>query len=133
MDTRRILIVDDEESICCMLNEYFTAIGYEVVVAGDGEDAIEKFVPGKFNCVISDLMMPKIDGLELIKRIRILDDDVVFLIITGSPGINNAMNAIKDAGHAYLIKPFRLEDIRLKVEEALNVKRTRISLKRSSI
>ena len=126
----RILVVDDEESIRNTLSEYFTVIGYEVVEAGDGEDALRKFVPGKFDCVISDLSMPAIDGLELLRRIRLLDADVFFLIITGFPGIDSAISAMKEGAYDYLTKPFHMEDIQLKVEGALKVRKTGMSLKK---
>jgi two-component system, NtrC family, response regulator PilR len=130
MNAGRILVVDDEESIRLTLDECFTSLGYEVVTASNGEDALQKFTPGKFDCVISDLMMPSIDGMELLKRIRVQDSDVYFLMITGFPGINSAINAMKEGAYDYLTKPFHLEDIQLKVEKAIHAKRTETSLKR---
>lgn len=130
MKAGRILVVDDEESIRLILDECFTGVGYEVVTASNGEDALQKFAPGKFDCVISDLSMPVIDGIELLRRIRLLDADVFFLIITGFPGIDSAISAMKEGAYDYLTKPFHLEDIQLKVEKAIHVKRTEASLKR---
>jgi DNA-binding NtrC family response regulator len=126
----RILVVDDQEVIRITLSEYFTSVGYEVIEADDGADALRKFVPGTFDCVISDLSMPEIDGLELLKRIRLLDPDVVFFIITGFPGIDSAVSAMKEGAYDYLTKPFNLEEIQLKVERALNVRKTERSLKK---
>jgi DNA-binding NtrC family response regulator len=126
----RILVVDDEEAIRDTLADYFIAIGYEVVAAGCGEDALRKFAPGKFDCVISDLLMPGMGGLELLRRIRLLDADVFFLIITGFSGIDSAVGAMKEGAYDYLTKPFHMEDIRLKVERALNVRKTEMSLKK---
>src|SRR3990172_5325572 len=102
----RILVVDDDDSSRVALNDWFSGIGYEVVEAGDGEDALRKFVPGKFDCIISHLFMPGIDGIELLKRIRLLDDDVVYLIITGFSGIDSSITAMKEGAYDYLIKPF---------------------------
>ena len=76
MKAGRILVVDDEESARSMLSDYFTGIGYDVVTADDGEDALKKFSPGAFDCVISDLFMPTIDGLELLKKIKNEDREV---------------------------------------------------------
>ena len=126
----RILVVDDDDSSRVALNDCFSGIGYEVVEAGDGEDALRKFVPGKFDCIISDLFMPGMDGIELLKRIRLLDDDVVYLIITGFPGIDSAISAMKEGAYDYLIKPFHIEDIQLKIERALNIRKTEMSLKK---
>jgi two-component system response regulator PilR (NtrC family) len=130
MKAGRILVVDDEESTRLTLDECFTSIGYEVVTASNGEDALQKFAPGKFDCVISDLMMPSIDGIELLKRIRIEDSDVYFIMVTGFPGIDSAVDAMKEGAYDYLTKPFHMEDIQLKVEKAIRMKRTEASLKK---
>jgi two-component system response regulator PilR (NtrC family) len=130
MKAGRILVVDDEETIRLTLDECLTSIGYEVVTASNGEDALQKFVPGKFDCVISDLMMPAMDGMELLKRIRLKDGDVYFLMITGYPGIDSAVNAMKEGAYDYLTKPFHMEDIQMKIEKAIHVKKTEASLKK---
>ena len=130
MSAGRILVVDDDEAIRSVLGKYFTSCGHEVVTASDGEDALMKFVPGIFDCVISDLMMPKIDGLELLKRIRMQDSLVFFLMITGFPDINSAVNAIKEGAYDYVTKPFHLEDIRIKVERIIDAKKAKKALKK---
>jgi DNA-binding NtrC family response regulator len=130
MKTGRILVVDDEESTRATLHDFFTGIGYDVVTATNGEEALKKFVPGTFDCVISDLSMTEIDGLELLKRIRVEDSDVFFLMITGFPGLDSAVNAVKEGAYDYIVKPIRMDDMRLKVERALHVKKTEASLKR---
>lgn len=130
MKAGRILVVDDEDSIRLTLDECFTSMDYEVVTASSGEDALQKFAPGKFDCVISDLMMPSIDGIELLKRIRSRDSEVYFLIMTGFPGIDSAINAMKEGAYDYLTKPFHMEDIQLKVEKAIHAKQTEASLKK---
>ena len=129
MSAGRILVVDDEESIRSTLEDYFVANGYDVVTAGDGEDAIEKFSPGEFDCVISDLMMPRINGLDLLKKIRPLDKDVLFLMITAYPGIDSAIDAMNQGAYDFITKPFHMEDLRMKVERILNAKKTEESLK----
>ena len=130
MNAGRILVVDDEKNIRLVLEESFTGIGYEVVTASNGEDALRKFVPGKFDCVISDLRMPTIDGMELLKGIKSRDNAVYFLMITGFPEIDSAVNAMKEGAYDYLTKPFHMEDIQLKVEKAIHAKRTEASLKK---
>ena len=119
----RILVVDDNESTRLILSDYFSSIGHKVVTATDGEDALKKFVPGGFDCIISDLMMPKIDGLELLKRIREEDSQVCFLMITGYSSIENAVNAIRLGADDYVNKPFHMEDFRIKMERILRDKK----------
>jgi DNA-binding NtrC family response regulator len=120
MKTGHILVVDDDESTRSLLSEYFTQLGYEVKTADDGEDALKKFIPGAFDCIISDLFMPTIDGIELLKKIRKEDQEVFFVMITGHPAIDSAVNAIKEGAF----------EMRMKVERALSVKKTEASLKR---
>lgn len=130
MKTGRILVVGDEEPTRTTLHDYFTGIGYDVVTAADGEEALKKFVPGTFDCVISDLFMPEINGIELLKRLRVEDGDVPILMITDFPGPESAVNAMKEGAYDYVVKPLHMDDIRLKVERALHVKKTEASLKR---
>jgi len=126
----RMLVVDDEASIRDTLSEYFTAVGYEVVAAEDGVDALRKFIPRRFDCLITDIVMPGVDGIELLKQIRFLDNDIVCLVITGFPGIGSAISAMKEGACDYLTKPFHMEDIRLKVEKALIVRKNEMQLRK---
>ncbi len=130
MTEGRILLVEDDESIRSMLSDYFLVLGYDVKTAHDGEDALKKFVPGAFDCVISDLFMPTTDGIELLKRIKNQDRDVFYFIMTGFPRIDGAVNAMKEGAYDYITKPFHLGDIRMKVERAISVKKTEAALKK---
>jgi two-component system response regulator PilR (NtrC family) len=129
MNTGNILIVDDDAAIRSTLSEYFESLGHRVIAAVDGEDALKKFVPDEFDCIISDLMMPKIDGLELLKLVRMQDNKTLFVMITGYPNIDSAVNAIKAGAYDYIAKPFHMEDLRIKVERALGTRKTNKSLK----
>ena len=129
MRAGRILVVDDTEMIRTTLSEYFAILGYDVVTASDGEDALNKFVPGEFDCIISDLMMPKVDGLELLEKVKLQDKKIMFLMMTGYPSIDNAVKAMKHGAYDYVTKPFAMEDLRMKVERMLNAKKTQDSLK----
>ena len=125
-----ILVVDDEESVRSVLKEYLAGVGYVVVTADSGEDALQKFVPGKFDSVISDLMMPKMDGMELLKQIKEKDTKVVFLMITGYPSIEGAIEAIKAGAYDYVTKPFKFEDVQIKLDRALYAGNLEKSLKK---
>ncbi len=125
-----ILVVDDEESVRSVLKEYLANVGYVVVTADSGEDALQKFIPGKFDSVVSDLMMPKMDGMELLKQIRQKDTNVVFLMITGYPSIESAIEAIKAGAYDYVTKPFKFEDVKIKLERGLYARNLEKSLKR---
>jgi DNA-binding NtrC family response regulator len=129
MSVGRILVVDDEEVTRATFNDYFKELGYDVVIADGGEDALKKFIPGRFDCVISDLVMPNIDGMALLKNIKYQDPKIMFLMITGYPSIDRAVDAMKEGASDYVTKPFHLEDMRIKVERMLNDRKQKRSLK----
>lgn len=118
----RVMVVDDEENIRDVLSNYLTSLGYDVETANDGEDALKKFKRGSFDLIISDLLMPTIDGLELLKKIRDQDREVIFLMITGYPSIETAVEAIKKGAYDYITKPFHMEDVKIRIERAFEKK-----------
>ena len=118
----RVMVVDDEENIRDVLSSYLTSLGYAVETANDGEDALSKFRRGGFDLIISDLLMPTVDGLELLKKIREQDKDVIFLMITGYPSIETAVEAIKKGAYDYITKPFHMEDVKIRIERAFEKK-----------
>jgi DNA-binding NtrC family response regulator len=118
----RVMVVDDEENIRDVLSNYLTSLGYAVVSANDGEDALNKFKKNSFDLIISDLLMPTIDGLELLKKVRDQDREVIFLMITGYPSIETAVEAIKKGAYDYITKPFHMEDVKIRIERAFEKK-----------
>jgi DNA-binding NtrC family response regulator len=116
---QRILVVDDEEQIRNLFMEFFTGLGYDVVTVGTGREALEKFKPGLFDCIISDFAMPEMDGMELLQKVSAKDKKVIFLMVTGYPTVERAVEAIKSGAYDYITKPFNMKEIRIKVEKAL--------------
>ncbi len=119
------MVVDDEENIREVLSNYLDSLGYEVETANDGQDALEKFEVGEYDLIISDLLMPTVDGLELLRKVREKDKDVIFLMITGYPSIETAVEAIKKGAYDYITKPFHMEDVKLRIERAFEKKNLR--------
>jgi two-component system response regulator PilR (NtrC family) len=117
-----VMVVDDEENIREVLSSYLKSLGYSVVSAVDGEDALSKFKRGNFDLIVSDLLMPTVDGLELLKKIREQDRNVIFLMITGYPSIETAVEAIKKGAYDYITKPFHMEDVKIRIERAFEKK-----------
>jgi|Deesub1362A_J573_1020465.scaffolds.fasta_scaffold00356_5 two-component system response regulator PilR (NtrC family) len=118
-----ILIVDDERSMREVLEIFLKNEGYSVVTAGDGMAAIEALKKDIFDLVITDLKMPNIDGIELLKTIKETYPDTVVVIITAFGTAESAVEAMKLGAFDYIQKPFRMNDIRLVVNNALERQR----------
>ncbi len=116
----RILVVDDDKGVREALSEFLISLGYTVVMAENGEEALRQYRKGEFDVIMADLIMPSMDGMELLRRVRdTKNDEVIFLMITGHPSIGTAVEAINRGADDYITKPFHLEDVKLRVSKAL--------------
>ena len=115
---RRVLVVDDEESMQMLLMDVLSEFGYEVVCASDGKSALKKYRSEPFDLILSDLSMAPMNGLELLDEIRKVDQDVLFIMITGFPSVESSMAAIKKGAMDYITKPFNLDEIKIKLDRA---------------
>jgi len=115
----RIIIVDDEESILMLLTEFLRGNGYEVDPFTDSRDALSALKTGSYHILITDLSMPKIDGLQLISYIQKEYINTLGIVITGYGTMETAINAMRSGAFDYILKPFKLEDILSTVESAI--------------
>ena len=118
----RILVVDDEESIREFFEIMLKKEGYEVTTAEDGARAKEILTKKSFDMVISDMQMPHVTGLELLKHVRESYPDLVFMIITAFGTTETAVEAMKLGAYDYLTKPFKIDEVRLNISNALRSK-----------
>lgn len=119
---QRILVVDDEESIREFLEIMLRKEGYEVTSAEDGERAIDLFKKKTFDMVISDMQMPKVTGLELLKHIKEQSPDTIFFMITAFATAETAVEAMKIGAYDYITKPFKIDEVRINIANALKSK-----------
>ncbi|MBI5587750.1 MAG: sigma-54-dependent Fis family transcriptional regulator [Deltaproteobacteria bacterium] len=114
----RILITDDDGDLRELLTEAVKNWGYVVSVARDGEEALRKLRMERYDVVITDLMMPGMDGLILLKKIKELDKEILVIIITGYATIETAVKAIETGAYDYIAKPFRLDELMIVIKNA---------------
>jgi two-component system, NtrC family, response regulator PilR len=118
----RILVVDDEESIREFLDIMLRKEGYEVTTACDGEEG-RSFIQNKsFDLVVSDLQMPKMNGLELLKYTKQNYPDMTFMMVTAFGTTETAVEAMKMGAYDYITKPFKIDEVRLVIANALRAK-----------
>ncbi|MFN8789966.1 MAG: sigma-54-dependent transcriptional regulator [Bdellovibrionales bacterium] len=115
----RILVVDDEESIREFLEIMLKKEGYEVTLAEDGAQAKDLLGKKTFDMVISDLQMPNMNGLELLKHVKESSPDTVFMMITAFGTTETAVEAMKIGAYDYITKPFKIDEVRLNINNAL--------------
>ncbi len=115
----RILVVDDEESIREFLDIMLRKEGYEVTLAEDGLRAKELIEKKTFDLVISDLQMPNVTGIELLKSVRLTYPDMLFMMITAFGTTETAVEAMKLGAYDYLTKPFKIDEVKIVISNAL--------------
>jgi EAL domain-containing protein (putative c-di-GMP-specific phosphodiesterase class I) len=107
----RVLLVDDEVAIARSLGRLLGAAGYAVTAAHDGFEAMKAMEAVSFDVVVSDIRMPKMDGLTLLRAIRGRDLDIPVVFLTGSPTIETAAEAVERGAFRYLVKPVESEEL----------------------
>jgi diguanylate cyclase (GGDEF)-like protein len=105
----RILVADDEETLRTVISQVLVAEGHEVTTAGSGEEAFELFRANPFPMVVTDIVMRRMSGIDLLIKVRELDPECLVVVITSHASLETAMVALKAGAYDFLIKPF--EDI----------------------
>jgi DNA-binding response OmpR family regulator len=114
----RILLADDEQSIQTLLSFPLRKDGYEVTTAGDGREALARFTEGKFDLVVLDVMMPRMDGLEVCRRIRARNNVPIIMLTAKAEEIDKVLG-LELGADDYITKPFSLREFRSRVRAAL--------------
>ncbi len=112
VEAARVLVVDDEKSILLLLQEALVQWGYEVTCASTVGEALEALRTQVFDAAITDVRMPDMSGLDLLREIKKRDESVEVVIMTGYPTIATAVEALKEGAYDYLSKPLILDELR---------------------
>ena len=118
-DTVTILLVDDEESIQKLLTYPLEREGYRVVQARDGEEALERFVEGPVDLVVLDLMLPKVGGLEVCRRMRRVESAVPIIMLTARGDEVDKVVGLEIGADDYITKPFSIREFMSRVRALL--------------
>ncbi|MGB2980818.1 MAG: response regulator [Candidatus Zixiibacteriota bacterium] len=117
--SERILVVDDELFVRELLLEFLSSEGYEVSLADSGEKAVKLMQSEPADVVLVDLKMPGIDGIETLRQIKKTAPDALAIVMTGYPTIDSSIEALRCGAYDYVVKPFKLNDLKSSIEKAL--------------
>jgi YesN/AraC family two-component response regulator len=112
-----VLIVDDEEEIRDMLGRHFRLLGYEILKARNGKEALQILSENRIEAVITDIIMPEMDGIELLQRLKEDHPMIRIIVMTGYVTLENALACMRHGAETIIFKP--LEDL-TEMEDALN-------------
>jgi len=118
-----ILVIDDKESMRQMLAKTLESEGFEVDTARDGERGLDKAKEKRFDLILTDLKLPKMDGLEVLSSIKDLDPEVAVIVMTAYGTIETAVQAIKQGAFDFLTKPFDVDHLHVLIQRALENRR----------
>lgn len=122
MRTIKILIIDDDKDICEYMHLLLTQGGYEVVTETSPRQALQLLKEEEFHVVVLDIMMPELNGMEVLEEIRKFDTDIAIIIFTGFPSVDTAVTSMKYNVSDYIKKPFDVDDFNTTLENILRDK-----------
>lgn len=121
--TAKILIADDEKPIRDSLKMILDEEGYATDVVGDGEEALQKIKEENYDVVITDIKMPKVDGIQVLEEASKISPETFFIIMTAYASVKTAIDALRQGAYDYLIKPVEFDDLILRVKRLLDYKK----------
>ncbi|MFQ5963353.1 MAG: sigma-54-dependent transcriptional regulator [Candidatus Scalinduaceae bacterium] len=119
---KKILVVDDDNSLAEMCIELLNSRGYDAEASYSGEDAFTKVKNDNYSIVIADLVMPDMDGIGLLKKIKMLDNNIDVIVMTSYATVSNAVEAMKLGAADYVTKPFKRDELVLIVDKILQMR-----------
>lgn len=127
--THKILVVDDEPNLLDIVSSLLQMLGYEHRTASDGVAALEVLRQESFSVLITDIYMPRMNGLELVEQARRLDPDLGIIVITGLGDLKIAVQVMKAGANEYLLKPVQFDAISVSIEKCLDYRRLQLEVR----
>ncbi len=119
----KILIVDDEKTIRDSLKMVLDEEGFSTETAGDGEEALQKIKDNEFDVVITDIKMPKLDGMQLLEAASKISPETFFIIMTAYASVKTAIDALRNGAYDYLVKPVEFDDVIIRVKRLVDYRK----------
>jgi len=113
----RILVIDDDEGIRKVVAEALRSEGYSVDTASNGKQAVEKSRTNFYNLALIDIRLPDMEGTKLLTSMKQTTPEMIKIILTGYPALQNAIDAVNKGAHGYLVKPINMDELLRTVEE----------------
>lgn len=118
-DHARILVIDDDASVRKVITMALEDEGYSVDTAENGSEAIQKCNANFYNVALIDIRLPDMEGTKLLREMKDTTPKMIKIIVTGYPGLQNAVEAINRGADGYIVKPFKMDDLLKTVKEHL--------------
>ena len=117
--SKRILVVDDDLDTCALIVDTLSDEGYSICACMSGEQALDLLDHENYDLVLTDIKMPRVTGVELLRHLRKKDRDTSVILMTAYASIDTAIQAVRHDASDYLVKPFSTQDLRQRVRDAL--------------
>lgn len=129
-NSKIVLLADDDESLRRVLQFQLAEAGYKVLPAANGAEALDIFLNNEVDCVVTDLRMPQLSGLDLLARLKAVKAETPVIVITAFGELETAVAAMRAGAYDYITKPFNRDEILLNLEKALEFSQTKLENRR---
>src|SRR5918911_2400252 len=130
MQATRLLVAEDEANLRLVLQKELQRLGFRVDVVPDGEAALRRLEEGNVDVLLSDINMPRMDGIELLRRVRERPNPPEVIMLTGHATVDTAIEAMKLGAYDYLTKPYHITELDALVQQAAEKRRLRVDNQR---
>nr|MBN2277551.1 GAF domain-containing protein [candidate division Zixibacteria bacterium] len=126
----KLLVIDDEKRMCQSLEELFSSSGYSVKVTQSSQEALELIRDRQFDLIVTDIKMPDVTGLDILKAAKTVDPEIIVILMTGYASLESSLEAIKNGAFEYLLKPVEFSQLEISVKRGLEIRAANIERKK---